>query len=347
MAKLKAFLHPCVSDGQARLAQAPVGVFLGPEPCRPRHLLFLVPPWHRCYPPFAQAIAGHQAGVSPFDSFADPMAISIITVIYKSVGVLPGYLKGLGGHYRLIIIDNGPDDGGRDLARKAGAEVIVPEENLGFGRGCNLGASRSNDDFLLFLNPDSQVGPEEIEALHRAALRHPEASAFGPLLRGETGDIQFKRESLLTPEEPLLPAEIGTDDRPVRTISGAAMVIRRSAFEKIGGFDPEIFMYYEDDDICLRLAASCGPVLLVPSVRFTHLLSRSSAPSAALTRFKSYHWTRSRIHVLRKYGFRRPWLRGLRNAFHALEGPGALRDPTQWHEFLGRLTGALSLIGRR
>lgn len=275
------------------------------------------------------------------------MAISIITVIYQSAAVLPEFLKGLAGNYRIITVDNGPDDGGRDLVRRAGGEVVVPAENLGFGRGCNLGAAQSEDEFLLFLNPDCQVGPAQIQALHQAALRHPEASALGPLLVDEAGDVHFKRESLLLPDAPLLPAEIGPDDREVPTISGAAMLIRRSAFQRIGGFDPDIFMYYEDDDICLRLTATSGPIWLIHSVRFTHLLSRSSAPSAALTRFKSYHWTRSRIHVLRKYGFKRPWLRGLRNAIYALEGPGAWRDPDRWNEFLGRLAGALSRIGRR
>jgi N-acetylglucosaminyl-diphospho-decaprenol L-rhamnosyltransferase len=133
-------------------------------------------------------------------------------------------------------------------------------------------------------------------------------------------------------------------DTVVPALSGAAMMVRRAAFEAVGGFDPRIFLYYGDDDLSLRLRAGQGPLVFVPSAVVTHFSGQSSPPSAALSRFKGYHWARSRIHAARKHGAAFPRLSGFANALWHLVSPRSWRSAERRNEAIGRLRGALSML---
>jgi N-acetylglucosaminyl-diphospho-decaprenol L-rhamnosyltransferase len=273
-------------------------------------------------------------------------AITIISVAYNSMAVMPGMVDSLPAGVPLVIVDNGPDDGLRDWARARGIDCQVPGENLGFGRACNLGAAGVATPFLLFLNPDARLQPTTLDALSAAAARHPEAVAFGAALQNETGHIGYKHRTRLAPRDNFAPKAVPSHDTLVPALSGAALMVRRTAFEAVGGFDPAIFLYYEDDDLSLRLRASCGPLIFVPSAIATHYSGKSSAPSPALSRFKGYHWARSRIYAARKYGSAWPWAAGLRNAVWQIVGPKAWRSAERRAEGWGRLAGVWSMRHR-
>jgi N-acetylglucosaminyl-diphospho-decaprenol L-rhamnosyltransferase len=271
------------------------------------------------------------------------LPITAITVIYNSAAVLPGLVASLPADLTLIVVDNGPDDGMRDWARARGLQVIVSPENLGFGRGCNLGAAEAGSEFLLFINPDARLDPDAIDQLLHAAGRNPDAAAFGPVLVTQSGQPRYKRNSYLLPHQSKPPRDPGTTDRPVGVLSGAVLLVRRAAFVAVGGFDSAIFLYFEDDDLSLRLTQAAGPLLLVPSARAHHDNGHSSPPSNALSQFKGRHWARSRIHVGRKHGRFLPWISGLWDGISHALSPRSWRDATHWHEGLGRIRGALSM----
>ncbi len=272
--------------------------------------------------------------------------VAVISVAYSSVDALPEFLAGLPGNCPLVVVDNGPDDGARALVRAFGGKVVVPAQNIGFGGACNMGAEQAATEFLLFLNPDARLLPESLQLLLQSARNNPKAVGFGPALMGEDGSLSYKRGSMLTGHEPLTPEDPGQVDLVVSSLSGAAFLVRRDAFRAIGGFDPGIFLYYEDDDISARLRAAGGTLLLVPSAKVVHLSGKSSAPSRSLLRFKGYHWTRSRIYVARKYGMSVPWLRGFKNALWHMLTPRIWDEPERLSEGLGRLKGAFSMLGR-
>ncbi len=271
------------------------------------------------------------------------MDITVISVAYNSMAVLPGMVDSLPAGTPLVIVDNGPDDGLRDWARARGIDCRVPGDNLGFGRGCNLGAAGAVTPFLLFLNPDARLQPDTLDALIAAAGRHPEAAAFGTALQDGAGHVGYKHRTRLAPQDRFAPKAVPAEDTAVPALSGAALMVRRAAFEAVGGFDPAIFLYYEDDDLSLRLRAACGPLIFVPSAIATHYAGKSSAPSAALSRFKGYHWARSRIYTARKHGQARPWLAGLRNALWQVVGPKAWGSAERRAEGRGRLAGVWSM----
>ncbi len=272
------------------------------------------------------------------------MDITIISVAYNSMSVMPGMVDSLPAGTPLIIVDNGPDDGLRDWAKARGVECRVPGDNLGFGRGCNLGAEGVETPFLLFLNPDARLQTHTLRELRAAAERHPLAVAFGAALQDADGHISYKHRTRLAPHDAFAPKALPTQDTVVPALSGAALMVRRAAFAAVDGFDPAIFLYYEDDDLSLRLRAEQGQLVFVPSAIATHFSGKSSAASAALSRFKGYHWARSRIYTAHKHGLPAPWLAGLRNALWQIIGPKAWRSAERRAEGWGRLKGVWSML---
>ncbi len=178
--------------------------------------------------------------------------VTAITVAYSSIKVLPGMAASLPADVPLIVVNNGLDDGLAAWTKAQGLRLLTPGRNLGFGTACNLGAAEVTSDYLLFLNPDARLEPDALTKLLSAAASHPEASALGPMLMSEDGSLGYKRRSFLNRAD-AAPVDPGPDPRPVPSLSGAAMLIRRRAFEAVGGFDPDIFLYYEDDDLAFRL----------------------------------------------------------------------------------------------
>ncbi len=269
--------------------------------------------------------------------------VTVITVTYSSAGVMPGMIASLPAGTPLVIVNNGPDDGIVELARSAHATLIEPGRNLGFAGACNIGAADVKTEFLLFLNPDTRVDPTAIPALLTAARDFPQASAFGPVLLDEAGHISFKRRSFLNRAD-AAPRDPGLAPLPVPSLSGAAMLIRRAAFEAVGGFDPAIFLYYEDDDLAFRLRRDQGPLILVPAAKVYHASGQSSPPSLTMSRFKGYHRARSRILVARKHGLPRPWVGAMKSAIWHLIRPKSWSSPERRAEAIGRVKGVWSAL---
>ncbi len=271
-------------------------------------------------------------------------SVTIITVAYNSACAIKKLVESLPPGLPMTIVDNGPDDGIRNWAASRGIRVLSEGRNLGFGAACNLGATSAQSEFLFFVNPDAYLDKNTLSELLKAAAQHPEAAAFGPALVDENGIATFKRDSYLLARGLRQPRDPGDEHRIVPVLSGAAMLIRRSAFEKVRGFDPLIFLYFEDDDISIRLASHAGPLLLVPTAMVYHAGGKSSNPSYELSKFKGYHWARSRIYVGRKHGKALPVLSGLLDGVSHLISRHSLYDTDRRKGALGRIKGAFSVL---
>lgn len=275
------------------------------------------------------------------------MRVDVVSVAWNSGEVLPDMARSLPPGTALTVVDNGPDDGLRDWLAGQGHRVIVPPRNLGFGAGCNLGAGAGEAPLILFLNPDARLGAQTLDSLCAAARDFPDSPAFGAVLADASGQISYKRGTKLAPDlAPLGRVLPGPDPLIVPALSGAALLVRRADFEAIGGFDPQIFLFYEDDDLSLRLARQRGPLRLVPGAVVTHVSGTGSGAASATDVFKGYHWGRSRVYTARKYGLPAPWLGALRNALWQMIGPKSWRAPRRRREGRGRLAGVWSLRRR-
>jgi hypothetical protein len=215
-------------------------------------------------------------------SHAGPEALAVVVVTYQSGEHLrplaEALVPQLGEADELVIVDNASGDGTAELARSLGERVRVVESgaNLGFAGGCHLGAEATSAPLLLFLNPDSQPAADCLERLRAPGARRPEWGAWqaAVMLPGERintsgGVVHFLGIGWAGDcERPAsaLPAQ----ESEVAFPSGAAMVVRRDAWDELGGLDREYFMYGEDLDLGLRLWLAGHGVGLVPGARVLH-----------------------------------------------------------------------------
>lgn len=289
-------------------------------------------------------------GALPFPPAANLLAeVTLVIVSFNSGGVLGACLASLPAGVRVLVVDNASSDDSLAIAGRHGAEVVEATRNLGFGRAANLGFALAGTRYGLLLNADTRCTPGTIEALATAAERYPEAGLLAPRIATEDGGLQFGHLPILERRRgrgmPVPPE----GDCCAPYVGGAAMFFRLDAFRAVGGFDPEIFLYYEDDDICMRLRAAGWSLVHVDAARLAHGSGRSSAPSAAISHGKEWHMGWSRQHMLRKHrgGARAALAGGLLLAELAVKLAFRWGDARR-AKWVARLAGTLAaMAGRR
>lgn len=266
---------------------------------------------------------------------------TIITVAYNSNAVLEGMLDSIPTFVPVIIVDNAAQEPVTVSAERENVTIITNPVNLGFGTACNIGAANAETDYLLFLNPDARLTEGALVDLKLAAQTYKEVSGFNPKMLNEAGEIFFKKANILLPELKRM-KEPPFRDCEIPVLSGAALFISRKNFERLGGFDPNIFLFHEDDDLSARLVRQVGPLMHVEDALVMHTVGGSSTPSDSLNAFKAWHLARSRIYVLNKhdigFGFAKTLAKALRNIFK----PSTFSNPALRKERLAYLRGVLS-----
>lgn len=251
---------------------------------------------------------------------------TIISVCYNSLAVLPAMLASVPRGTPVVLVDNASADGAalQRLAGESGARLIRSATNRGFGAGCNMGAAVAETEFLLFLNPDAALQPGALEALEAAMDRHPAAVAMNPRLSDGKGRAYFKHRSVLLPRRAWLARGWPAGDQVVPVLSGAAIFARRTAFEAVGGFDENIFLYHEDDDLSLRLVQAGGQLMFIRDGEVRHLEGHSTVRSPESAAFKAFHMGQSRVYAMRKHKRPLPFFSALASALLQAGQPWAL-----------------------
>jgi len=203
----------------------------------------------------------------------------------------------------LILVDNGSTDGSLEAieskADGAPADEISSRpsmtldragRNTGFAAGVNRAAKHARREFLLILNPDCLVDPPALARLVDELDRHPEAALVsGKVLDCSGKEQRGSRRRLPTPARTvgeLLPLggegiDLTSTSAPaepieVEAVSGACMLVRRAAFERLGGMDESYPLHFEDLDLFARLRAAGWTLRWVPDVEIVHAGGRSS-----------------------------------------------------------------------
>lgn len=246
---------------------------------------------------------------------------------FNGAAQLARALRGLREQTRpvdVVLVDNGSTDDSVELARRELPEVKVLElgRNLGFGAAINRGVAEHPADAIILLNNDAAPEPRFVEALLEG-LGPGVDSVAGVLLQerapelidsaGVVADATLMGFDYLH-GEPVATAATAAD--PLGPTGGAALY-RRAAFEAVGGFDERIFLYYEDLDLALRLAAAGGRCRLAPEARALHAYS-ASLGAASAGKYARTGWSRG--YMLHRYGV----MRNPRLALRALACEGTL-----------------------
>lgn len=208
---------------------------------------------------------------------------SIIIVSYnareKLRRCLDSISKNLTADAEVIVVDNASSEGNAEMVGKdfPAASLIPSEINLGFAVGCNLGVRHARGRYLVFLNPDTLVEDDSIQNLVRPLTENREVGIVTPkiLLTDQPDvinacgtDIHLTGLSLCRGLG--LPRQCFADFGEVSAISGAAFAIRRELFERLGGFDEDMFLYMEDIDLSLRARLAGWQTYYTPDCLIFH-----------------------------------------------------------------------------
>lgn len=283
--------------------------------------------------------------------------VTIVTVTHNGGLVIGGLLGSIPENVRLIVVDNASTDDSLDIVRskRPDALILQNEIGLGYGGGANRGLGAVETEFALLVNPDTIMDEHALERMLEAADSFPDAAMFAPLHLNRDGSVELshdvrlwdrrrmgKRRGETVPEGPLC-AEF---------LSGAVNMVRMSVLRETGFYDPEIFLYYEDDDMCLRLRQAGHSLVLVPDAVVTHLGGGSVRPNRAYYWEKFWHIAWSRIYLEGKYRgrlakFMAALRHGMRYLLKMLGNIVRLRWSGVWRD-MARMAGTFaSLIGVR
>jgi GT2 family glycosyltransferase len=279
--------------------------------------------------------------------------IAAIVVTHHSAGVIAACLRGLAPAGQIVLVDNASDDDTLAIAAREapGATVLVNAVGVGYGNGVNQALAHVDREFALLANPDSILRPGAVAALIAAADEWPQAALFGPTVYAPDGSVELSHDVALFERRAYGKRTAGEiPDGPCSTefLSGAVMLVRTSALRELGGFDPAFFLYYEDDDFCLRLRRAGHAIVLVPAAEAEHVGGGSVRVSAHYYWEKWWHMAWSRLYFEDKHrgaAARRRLARrqALRFAGKTLGGALTLNRRKAWRD-LARLAGTLGYM---
>ena len=219
--------------------------------------------------------------------------VGLVVVTYSPGETLDAFLdtleKATTGPYGVVLADNGSTDGAPErAAQRPGVELVRTGGNLGYGRAANLGVPRAPGDWVVVANPDLRWEPGALDTLLDAVGRWPRAGALGPAILSVDGTLYPSARALPSlgrgighallgwwwPSNPWTAAYRRERGAPKEGeagwLSGSCLLLRREAFDAVGGFDPAYFMYFEDLDLCERIGRAGWQNVYVPAAVVTH-----------------------------------------------------------------------------
>ena len=256
------------------------------------------------------------------------MDVSVIIVNYNTADLIADCIKSIRKHtvgvdYEIVIVDNHSTENARDIilgqCGSEGIGYIQLQENVGFGRANNEGFKVARGRNVFCLNPDTVLLNNAIKTLSDYLDANPNVGACG----GNLYDAQMQPTHsymMFTPSvewelhmltfhklEPLVYGRsrkfcYGNKPKQVAYITGADLMMRRSTVERTGGFSPDFFMYFEETDLCRRIAAMGLRIMCVPEARIQHLegMSYERGKEYTVNELSLRHWEQGRMTFYRR-----------------------------------------------
>lgn len=236
-----------------------------------------------------------------------PPRTAVITVSYGSGDVLEAFLRTLrefhGQNQSVVVVDNRPDAHNvRELAARFGAAYVPLPENPGYGAGMNAGVRALPDEFdmYFFCNPDVSFLAPTIDQLALALVQDPSAGSIGPQLLNDDGSVYASARNIpsfstgvghaifsrIWPSNPWTrvyqDATNYSSRRRAGSLSGAAVMVKRTVYESIAGWDEGYFMHFEDIDLGYRIGLAGLDNIYEPAVSVHHSGAHSTNKHAAI-----------------------------------------------------------------
>ncbi len=244
--------------------------------------------------------------------------------------------KNVTANVEVIVSDNNSTDGSRELIREKFKEVMLVEnaDNAGFSKANNRGAKIAKGKYLLILNPDTTVCRGAVESMFNFLEKNSNTAVVGCKLLNPDGSLQrscgifpnllteffyrtflnrFFPNSRIVGAYKLSSWDYATTSE-VDWVTGACLMIRKDVFDRLEGFDEQMYMYYEDTDLCYRVRELDWKVHFIPDGQVYHYLGGSWKKNRAIP---IYNGCRSSLYFFRKHYAR--WKSHLLKALMFLE----------------------------
>ena len=273
------------------------------------------------------------------------MDLSCIIVNYNNSEPLKDCLESIyktvhGITFEVIVVDNSEEDPGLEALKSSSpkTQFISNSSNVGFSKANNQAAQIAHGDILVFLNPDTILSKDALASMCRHVQSHPEIGALGPKVVNTDGSLQyscrryptvwtglFNRYSTLSR---LFPNNRFTSQylmfdfdhnkiRQVDWLSGCCLMVSKKAFDAVGGFDENYFLFNEDVDLCRMINQAGMEVLYFPEATVIHKISTSNSKTSTRVIVQRHL---GMMHYFKKHHRQNFLIRGAINFFILIRG---------------------------
>lgn len=211
--------------------------------------------------------------------------LTIIIVTYNSKNIITDCLNGIiDSSFRIILVDNASSDETVKvvLSNFPSVEIIKSDKNLGYGKAANLAFRQTKTRYCLLMNPDVITTSETIKYLFEKSINFGNAGIFAPRLRKDNYDKSKEYEFK-------------------DWVSGAMMLIDMEKLNQVGFFDENIFLFFEETDLCKRFLLKGYKIIMFNDIYVRHLTGKSSSINEKILYMKYWHFAWSRFYFNKKY----------------------------------------------
>ena len=237
--------------------------------------------------------------------------VTLIVVCFKSEELIKSNLKEL-KKFKTIIVDNSNSKETYNLVKDVQSiEYIKTIKNIGYGRANNLGVKNAKTPYIMIINPDVVVDSDSIRLLYEKYLNYRNVGLVAPSLydtnneRRTNGSISRLKKNK---SKNLDVQNLAEGDTCYDFVVGCSLFMSRDFFNKVGGFDKDFFMYFEDNDICDKIYRHNRYILEIPDSKMVHIEGLSSnfnyltnIKLSIIHKISEYIYYRKNMSVIRLY----------------------------------------------
>ena len=216
------------------------------------------------------------------------MDLTIVIVSFKSGDILHRCIKSIDKKYPIIVVENSQNIKFKEELEKkySNLECILPEKNLGYGAGNNLGIKNSKTKYVLTLNPDTILYENTISKLLEQANIIEDFALLGPKVVSETENLSNTESKI----------------KAVNYIKGFAIFFNKEKFINVGFFDENYFLYFEEIDLCKKVIKSNNKIYLINDALIKHIGGKSHEDKYdfEMELSRNWHWMWSSFYYYKK-----------------------------------------------
>ena len=224
--------------------------------------------------------------------------LSIVIVTLRSEKVIDRCISSINKNLPIIVVENSDNLKFKNYLESnyKNVQCILSKENLGTGAGYNIGIKFSKTDYVYVINPDITLEANALDEIFLASKKLDDFSILSPI----SSDVNFPNYGMIEEKknykEKNLPFK-------VKYVDGFSMLLNKNKFENNNYFDESFFMYWENNDICIRVINDGGSVFIVPKAKIKHLGAKAVDPKffKEIELSRNWHWMWSTFNYHRKY----------------------------------------------